>query len=227
MGIGSQLANAAAASGKVGNAVPSQRIAQLAAAKARETARAVPPPPPPRVAPARPAEAHGPLAPSPSKERYDEAIRRVESLPPPEAGHERLYRVGEIATNYKPPETMKLYGQDVPFAEFQRHRTHVLAGSGARDTNPQGAAGRWFGNRPQDMDYYINDNPLDTPVYYADVPKGELGGMNVQKTPYSNSSLNHEREFVLPDDALRRATRVLAIGAPITMGVLGGLKENR
>ena len=35
MGIGSQLANAAAASGKVGNAVPPQRIAQLAAAASR------------------------------------------------------------------------------------------------------------------------------------------------------------------------------------------------
>ena len=226
MGIGSQLANAAAASGKAGNAVPPQRLAQLAA-KARESALAVPPPPPPRLAPARPAETLGPPSPSPEQSRYNEAMRRVEALAPPEAGHERLYRVGEIATNYKPPATMKLYGQDVPFAEYQKHRTHVLAGSGARDTNPQGAAGRWFGNRPQDMDYYINDNPLDTPVYYADVPKGELSGLNVQKTPYSNSSLNHEREFVLPDSALRRASRVLTIAAPVSMGVLGGLKENR
>ena len=186
-------------------------VAPTGAGKARESRLMPPPPPPPRVSTARPAETLGPPSPSPEQLRYNEVMSRVEALAPPEAGHERVFRVGEIATNYKPPETVKLYGKDMPYAEYQKQRTHVLAGSGARDTNPPGAAGRWFGNRMQDMEYYIENNPLDTPIYYADVPKGELAGMNVRKTEYSNSSLNHEREFVLPDSALRRASRVLTI----------------
>jgi hypothetical protein len=195
--------------------------------KAVESAKKLPPPKLPPAARKVTPPAEGPPVPSPQVERYDEAIRRSESLPPPAEGRERVYRVGEIATNYNPPETVKLYGKDVPYEEYQRHRASVLAGSGARDTTPQGAAGRWFGNRPQDMDYYIADNDLNTPIYYADVPGDVLRSTNVKNTPYASSSLNHDREFVLPDEWLRRSQRLMSLGAPITAGALYGLTDSK
>lgn len=182
--------------------------------------RAPAPPPAPPAPPPAP-----PVAPAPG--RYEEALQKAAALPSPDDGMERLYRVGEIATNYKPPETVRLWGRDVPYEEFQRVRAARLADSGARDTNPSGAAGRWFGNRAEDMDYYINDNPTDTPVYVVDVPKSDLPEMNVRATPYAGSSLNQDREFVLTDRHLANARRLMAIGAPITMGVLSGLNDKQ
>jgi hypothetical protein len=75
------------------------------------------------------------------------------------------------------------------------------------------------------MDYYIADNDLNTPVYYTDLPGDVLRDTNVKNTPYASSSLNHDREFVLPDEWLRRSQRLMSLGAPITAGALYGLNS--
>lgn len=180
--------------------------------KRNEPANAPAPPPPPPAS--RPAPAFGPPAPSPGNARYDEAMRAIESLSPPDPGSTRLYRVGEVATNYKQPESIRgiawIHGTDgpVPAADWHKIRDDFMASEGIKNTSPSDAAGRWFGSRAEDIDYYVGDSP-GAPVYYLDMPADQASAYSVKNTPFSSSSSNPDREFVIPDEHLRRSVRLL------------------
>ena len=194
----------------VSSALRAARVAELSG----QVRRLVPPPLPP--APPAPRVGGYNAGSGPHQQRFEEFLRRAESAPAPADGTTRLYRVGEIATNYKPPETVRLYGRDMPYAEFVSMREQAL--SGGFNTNPQGAAGRWATDAPKELDFYVGDNDLDAPIYRFDVPASEVPQYNVSKTPFSGSSRNHEREFVLPDQHLKNAVRIMAVPAAVGVG---------
>jgi hypothetical protein len=144
-------------------------------------------------------------APSPEALRNQEFLAKSSSLPAPEDGATRLFRVGEIATNYQPPKTVKMWGQQIPYTQWQA-LTKEARESG---TNPSGAAGRWATDAADQLDFYIRDNPLDAPVYYFDVPNASQ--YNVSRTPYLKNSRNETREFILPDDQLKAGKRLMSL----------------
>jgi hypothetical protein len=168
---------------------------------------------------------------TPHQQRLEELNRRIASAEPPADGHVRLYRVGETATNYKPPETVQMWGREMPYAEWRRSREESMAGG--FDPNPTGAAGRWATDAPNELDFYVGDNDLTAPIYRFDVPAEEVPQYNVRNTPFAGSSRNHDREFILPDPHLRNAVRIMAVPAAIGVGatmqpsVLDGLRERR
>jgi hypothetical protein len=84
-----------------------------------------------------------------------------------------------------------------------------LASKGIRNTEPTGARGRWFTDVPEELDYYVKDAAFPKPLYAVDVPSARLPDINVSRTPYSESSSNHAREFVVPDEYLTQARRLL------------------
>ena len=198
-------------------------------ARAEMPMRAAPKPPP--APPPKAADAVAAV--DPYQQRYEELLSRVRQAAPPAEGHTRLYRVGEIATNYRPPETVRMYGRDMPYSEYRSIRdahTKDLIAKGllVRDTNPRGAAGRWATDAPHELDFYLNENDLDAPVYSFDVPTEDVSRYNVRNTPFSGSSKNHDREFVLPKGQLKKAVRVLSVPAAAGgAGVLSGLAEER
>ena len=188
--------------------------------------RLQPPPPPAPPPPVRGYNAGS----DPHQKRFAELTQRIEASEPAPDGHVRLYRVGEIATNYKPPETVRMWGREIPYAEWRHSRDEAMKGS--FDTNPAGAAGRWATDAPGELDFYVGDNDLNAPVYRFDVPEAELPQYNVRNTPFAGSSRNHDREFVLPDQHLRKAVRIMAVPALIGAGassqqpgLLDGLRE--
>ena len=219
----------AIASSRLGRA---SRVAELS----REAK--LPPAPPPKPAPPPPQKmATSTQGIDPYAARYQELMRRVQQADPPADGMTRLYRVGETRTNYRPPQTVRMYGQDVPYAEWQALRAaavqdQVAKGLRVRDTNPAGAAGRWATDAPHELDFYINENELDAPIYSFDVPAEDVPRFNVRNTPYESSSKNHDREFVLPKGPLKKAVRIMAVPALIGAGassqqpgLLDGLRE--
>lgn len=177
------------------------RAAQNLAENVRRAASR-PPPPPPAPAPPRPQ----PQA-TAADLRYQEFLRRAAALPPPEGGATRLYRVGETATNFVPPKVIKQWGQEVPYEQWRAS----LREAQENGPTPHGANGRWATDAPNELDFYIRDNDLDTPIYYFDVPNAQQ--YNVSRTPYAKNSRNHAREFVLPDDRLRAGTRLMSLAA--------------
>jgi hypothetical protein len=189
-GLLSNLAKAA------GGAPAPKRVAKAA----ESTMGAAPPPPAPpkRTAPAEPRV-------TPEDKHYQEVQKRSLSLPPPVEGHTRLYRQGNVPKDL-PPMTM----QDVvqtPMGEMPRwvwEQEKAKVGH----TNPFGATGRWFTDDARELDYYVRETPNE-PTYYVDVPNDKLPEVNVRNTPYSKVSRNHDREFVLPDEVLQNAQRLL------------------
>jgi hypothetical protein len=168
-----------------------------------------PPAPPPPLPP--PAAAR-----SEALERYDEFLRRLDAAPPPQEGMTRLYRVGETATQYQPPKTVRMFGQDIPYEQF-------LASKRTQEgfnPNPEGAAGRWATDAPRELDFYIGDNAATAPIYRFDLPTSEVSQYNVRNTPFLQNSRNPAREFVLPDKYLEQAVRMLTLGAPIAAGAM-------
>jgi hypothetical protein len=166
------------------------------------------PPPAPPPLPAKP-----PAGPDAYDERYAEFLKKSLTLPPADQGNVRMYRVGQTSTNFVPPQTVRMFGRDMPWDEFRAnmeegHRT---------GPHPPGAAGRWFTDAPEELDFYIKDNELDTPIYYLDVPKPEAVAANVQNTPYAKNSRNHAKEFVLPEGLVSQATRLMSILAPLLL----------
>ncbi len=201
------------------------------ASKVAELAEQVRAPAPPAPVPAPPRSVGGYHKGNPlHQQRFDELTRRIGAAEPPSEGYVRTYRVGETALNYKPPETVNMWGQQVPYAEWKRSRDYAMQDQ--FDPNPPGAAGRWATDAPHELDYYVGDNDLEAPIYRIDVPADELPQYNVRNTPFSGSSRNHDREFVLPDQHLRNAVRIMAVPALIGAGaaqqqqpgVLDGLK---
>jgi len=140
--------------------------------------------------------------------KWQEFLRLAGQAPPPDEGMTRLYRVGEISTNWKPPKTVKESGMEIPYDDYITQREMRMAGTW--NPNPRGAAGRWATDDPSQLDFYINDNYAAAPVYRFDVPTASLPEYNVRNTPFSANSRNHEREFVLPDEYLQRAVRLLS-----------------
>ena len=167
-------------------------------------------PPPPAPTP-RSAQTQAPKPKTPHDERVEEFLAKSGNLPPPEPGATRLYRVGERATDYQTPKTIKQWGQEIPYEEW---RAQIEKAQGPAGPNPRGAAGRWATDAAHELDYYIQDNPVDAPVYYFDVP--DHGQYNVANTPYLKNSRNPEREFVLPDSQLSIGKRLMAL-APLLM----------
>lgn len=236
MGIGSQVSSAVGAAGRAGSAVPPQRLAQLAA-KARESAASLKPPPVPPPPPAIPAPGKGVPASglTPHQERYKELMRRVEAAEPAPEGHTRLYRVGEVATNFQPPKTVKQWGKDIPYDEWRAWRDTEMKRAGGLDPNPHGAAGRWATDAPHELDFYVGENDLTAPIYHFDVPSHEVPQHNVRNTPFLENSRNPDREFVLPTEHLKKAVRIMSLPTAVGVGaaasgqqgLLDGLRENR
>jgi hypothetical protein len=145
--------------------------------------------------------------------RFDQLMERVrraaEETPPPE-GHTRVFRYGSVPKDYTPPKTVMLFGEEVPIEEYRKWRQDGLAEFNTRDVNPQAAAGRWFTDKADELDYYVRQAlPDHKNAYYTDIPSHVLPDYNVTKTPFTGSSLNPEREFVLPEDLANAARRFL------------------
>jgi hypothetical protein len=121
-----------------------------------------------------------------------------------------MFRVGELATNYQPPKAMTMWGQQIPYDQYQA----LTKEARETGTNPSGAAGRWATDAANELDFYIGDNPLDAPIYYFDVPNASQH--NVANTPYLKNSRNPTREFVLPDDQLKTGRRLMSL-APLLL----------
>jgi hypothetical protein len=173
-------------------------------------------PPPPSQPPARNMGFYG--SDPGVVERYEEFLRRAAADTPPAEDMTRLYRVGETATQYQPPKTVRMFGQDIPYEQFVAMKE---AGEGF-NPNPKGAAGRWATDAPHELDFYIGDNSLTAPIYRFDVPSSEVAQYNVANTPFLKNSRNATREFVLPDEYLERAVRLLSPMLPIAAGASAG-----
>lgn len=177
------------------------RIAELS----EQVRRAAPPPPPvpPTSAPAVARQS----APLPSEEdrRVGQYVKRSAALVNPPEGHTRLFRVGGLATEH-PPVSMNDIVTDLWGNKMTRRQLEAQKGSA--HSQPAEAMGRWFTDAPQELDFYIKENPA-SPIYHVDVPNDSLSDLNVSQSKFSSHSRNHAREFVLPDDQLTRATRLL------------------
>jgi hypothetical protein len=138
-------------------------------------------------------------------------MERVRQAQQPPEGHTRLYRYGEIATNFKDdPNVLRkslLTGEMVPTSVWWKHRDQAM--QGGRNTNPPAAGGRWFTDAPHELDYYINDNGPHAPAYFVDVPSDQAKSLHVDNSPYRSSSSNPDREFVVPDEHLQNAKLLL------------------
>ncbi len=167
--------------------------------------KVLPPPPPPPPAPARAFhQAEEPAANS----RLDEvlaAVQRAISKQPVPEGHSRLYRYGPVPADASGDGTRTVFGKTYTPEEWDKY----LASKGIRNTEPTGARGRWFTDVPEELDYYVKDAAFPKPLYAVDVPSARLPDINVSRTPYSESSSNHAREFVVPDEYLTQARRLL------------------
>jgi len=157
--------------------------------------------------------ADAPAVRSPEDERVYSVMEGIkqslQSEPTPE-GHTRLYRYGEVPKDFVPPKTVKMWGEEVPYEEFQRQRAATI---GDRDMTPPEAAGRWFTDDPDQLDLYIRDSKHPKAAYHTDVPTDSLGSYNVAQTPFSRSSANPEREFILPAEMANGARRFIG-GSP-------------
>jgi hypothetical protein len=153
-------------------------------------------------------------------------MQRLSEASAPQEGMTRLYRVGDTATDYVLPETKSWFGQVVPYEEYQRMRElHYKRPGSAMDTNPRGAAGRWFTDAPNELDYYIRkelpeNSPFSLRSYYRDVPTSRLMEFNVGPeggmSQFKKNSKNSAREFVLPIDEVREAQEVMQFMGPLS-----------
>ena len=164
------------------------------------------PPPPPPVRAVMTAEAPK------TSSRFDEVMSAVQKAyddtPVPD-GHSRLYRYGHIPTDSVANDTRTLFGQTYTPEQWDK----FMASKGMRNTEPLGARGRWFTDAPKELDYYVNDSVVPRHLYSVDVPSAQLPEINVSKTPYASSSSNHEREFLVPDEYIMKARRLLEGGS--------------
>jgi hypothetical protein len=170
--------------------------------------QASPPPPPPPPKPAPPS-----VAPQTAlREQWDRRIhdytKRSGALPPPEEGNTRLYRAGKLPSDsaWSLDDMMDgPFGQRMTRRQFEALKDE---GTGGTHPNPFGASGRWFTDAPEELDFYVRENDTD-PIYYLDVPSAALPSLNVAGTPYTKNSRNHAREFIVPDEHIGRAVRLL------------------
>lgn len=157
--------------------------------------------PPP--APARPVAA--PKVYGQEDLRVSDFAKRSGALPPVAEGHTRLYRVGDLATEHPPllPDDIvtDLWGNKLRRSELEKQK-------GPTHSSPAAGAGRWFTDAADQLDFYIKEDPAAA-IHYVDIPSDRAAASNVRNTPLSSHSRNHEREFVLGDDELSRATRLL------------------
>ena len=174
------------------------RIAELS-----DQVRRVPPPSP--VPPPSSVTKQATAGPTAEDIRAGRFVRRSAALVDPPDGHTRLFRVGDLATEH-PPVSLDDVITD-PWGNKVRRRDWE-AKKGPFHSQPAEAMGRWFTDAPSELDFYIKDNP-DAPVYHVDVPDQDLPSMNVSRSKFSSNSRNHDREFVLPDEQLKRASRLL------------------
>jgi len=196
----------------------------------------LPPPPAAPAAPPRPPKTFGPPTPTVADKYFGKMMSNIEQLPETPEGMTRLYRVGETARDYKPPKTARLYGEEISFAEWQKKIQQSKTMGDMFDTNPPEAAGRWFTDAPRELSSYINMNSPEElaklPTYYVDVPTKQLQKYNVGKeggqSRFYQNSRNQEREFVLPDEILKRALRFMSSGGVVKPKYLasGGFTTN-
>lgn len=168
----------------------------------------------------------GPPAPTDADVYFNRLMQRLSEASAPQEGMTRLYRVGDTATDYVLPETKSWFGQVVPYEEYQRMRElHYKRPGSAMDTNPRGAAGRWFTDAPNELDYYIRkelpeNSPFSLRSYYRDVPTSRLMEFNVGPeggmSQFKKNSKNSAREFVLPIDEVREAQEVMQFMGPLS-----------
>lgn len=191
-------------------ATPAQAMAAARAAKVAELAeqarKAAPPPPPP---PPLPPPSIAKQWRHPMADQWDRQVhaftKRSGALAPPAEGTVRLYRAGAIPAD-SPPRRANDIVTD-PFGNaMTRAQLDALKGPG--HANPLEAQGRWFTNRPDELDFYIRENDT-SPVYYVDVPGSQANQFNVANTPFSKNSRNPAAEFVLPEETANSATRLL------------------
>jgi hypothetical protein len=134
----------------------------------------------------------------------------IKSLSEPPEGYSRLFRVGEIRTNM------------ADFLARTEQRSREIDGKskqlqGVVNTSPFDAQGRWFTDDSNELDYYIKryySENFDVPnlplpkIYYVDIPNKKLSDINVKNTKFRNSSLNPDKEFVVPDEFLSASKEV-------------------
>lgn len=183
-----------------------QRKASRIRGVSREAALAAaqnPPPPPPLAPPPKAYSAGRPV--TQEDRHFREIQKRSLAMAPPAEGHTRLFRQGNVPSDLPPMSMADMV--DTPRGRMPRAAWEKIKAE-VGHTQPFGAAGRWFTDRAPELDFYVYENPHE-PTYYVDVPNDRLPELSVKNTPFSKVSRNHDREFVLPDDALAGAKRLL------------------
>jgi hypothetical protein len=134
----------------------------------------------------------------------------IKSLSEPPEGYSRLFRVGEIRTNMAD----FLARTEQRSREIDKKAKQL---KGVVNTSPFDAQGRWFTDDSNELDYYIKryySENFDVPnlplpkIYYVDIPNKKLSDINVKNTKFRNSSLNPDKEFVVPDEFLSASKEV-------------------
>ncbi|NBV87963.1 MAG: hypothetical protein EBR88_00340 [Betaproteobacteria bacterium] len=118
-----------------------------------------------------------------------------------------------MATNFKDdPNKLKkslLTGEMVPDSVWWQHRDWALQRSGGENKVPIKAAGRFFTDAPEQLDFYVRENGTSSPAYYVDVPNDSLHSIHVRNTPFAYVSANPDREFLVPDEYLKNSQLLL------------------
>jgi hypothetical protein len=156
----------------------------------------------------KPLPEYGPPTPTDADRWFNDMMMSIEKLPSPQEGMTRLFRIGDIPRDYVPPKTANWYGQQIPHDEWLKKMASAKKNTVAQDTTPIGAAGKWFTDAPNELDFYIrrDSDKLDQlRSYYKDIPTSDLNKYNVANTQFKDSSANVNREFILPtaDEAIR------------------------